>query len=81
MASSNISNESINVDSTEGTEEQDQMMHEHIQDVQGHDQGTKVDMINEDMEQSIQGKKKHTYTCETCSKDGYHRSRCPNRII
>ncbi|CAG8566720.1 13136_t:CDS:2, partial [Dentiscutata heterogama] len=38
MASFNISNESINVDSTEGTEEQDQMMHEHIQDVQSQDQ-------------------------------------------
>ncbi|CAG8778634.1 13855_t:CDS:2 [Cetraspora pellucida] len=53
MASSNISNESINVDSTEDTEEQDQMMHKHIQDIQGHDQGMKVDMVNEDMEQSI----------------------------
>ncbi|CAG8771738.1 31391_t:CDS:2, partial [Racocetra persica] len=78
MASSNISNESINVDSTEGTEEQDQMMHEHIQDVQGQDQRTKVDMVNEDMEQSIQGKKKHAYTCENCGKDGHRRSHCPN---
>ncbi|CAG8715546.1 27115_t:CDS:2 [Dentiscutata erythropus] len=76
MASSNISNESINVDSTEGTEEQDQMMHEHIQDVQG----TKVDIVNEDMEQSIQGKKKRAYTCGNCGKDGHRRSRCPNRM-
>ncbi|CAG8662927.1 4869_t:CDS:2, partial [Scutellospora calospora] len=46
----NISNESINIDSANGTEEQDQIMHEHIQDVQR----MNVNIVNENVEQSIQ---------------------------
>ncbi|KAF0463801.1 hypothetical protein F8M41_026567 [Gigaspora margarita] len=102
-ANSNLNNESINADSSEGVEEQDQTTDEHIQDIQEQGQEMNVDMttnINKGMVQSttqgiISGliffytlqlmhkngsldKKKCTYICRNCGKDGYHRPRCPN---
>ncbi|CAG8449947.1 13349_t:CDS:2, partial [Racocetra fulgida] len=65
-ANSNLNNESINVDSTEGvegSEEQGQIMHEQIQDVQGQEQG----------------KKKRAYICGNCGQDGHRKSCCPNQ--
>ncbi|KAF0540265.1 hypothetical protein F8M41_006514 [Gigaspora margarita] len=44
-ANSNLNNESINVDSTKGIEEQDQTTDEHIQNVREQDQGTNLNMI------------------------------------